>query len=111
MIQGYFSHSSRDGTGPSMRCKEVGAAYMGEHQAGRHTRGAGVLAGLQTSPGHCNSMFQESFRGFAVAHGQRRNDARGDKDMWTVLYNGGGSHISDSQSCIPEGYTATGERE
>merc|ERR1712217_619315 len=39
-----------------------------------------------------------------------RNDARGDRDMWTVLYNGGGSDISDSESCLPEGYTATGER-
>jgi len=26
------------------------------------------------------------------------------------LYNGGGSDISDSESCIPEGYTATGEK-
>lgn len=109
MIQGYFSHDSRDGSSPRMRCEAVGAVYRGEHLAGRHTTGLGALRGLQTSPGHCNSMFQESFRGFAVAHGARRNDDRGDGDVWTVLYNGGGSDISDSESCLPEGYTATGE--
>jgi len=110
MIQGYFSHDSRDGISPRMRCEAVGAVYRGEHQAGRHSTGLGALRGLQTSPPHCNSMFQKSFRGFAVAHGARRNDPRGDGDVWTVLYNGGGSHISDSESCLPEGYTATGER-
>jgi len=109
-IQGYSSHISRDGSSPRMRCEAVGAAYTGEHQAGTHTTGPGALAGLQTSRGHCNSMFQKSFRGFAVAHGARRNDPRGDGDVWTVLYNGGGSDISDSESCLPEGYTATGER-
>merc|ERR1719469_790932 len=57
------------GCTPRMRCEAVGAVYKGEHQAGRHSRGIGALRGLQTSPGHCNSMFQESFRGFAVAHG------------------------------------------
>merc|ERR1712157_98774 len=111
-IQDYFSHNSRDGTGPSMRCEAVGAVYKGEHQAGRHATGLGALRGLQTSPGHCNSMFDPSFLGFAAAHGARRNDpdGRGDGDVWTVLYNGGGSDISDSESCIPAGYTATGER-
>jgi len=109
-IQGYFSHNSRDGFSPRMRCEEIGAVYRGEHQAGRHSTGLGALRGLQSSPGHCNSMFDPSFRGFASAHGARRNDPRGDGDVWTVLYNGGGSDISDSVSCIPEGYTATGER-
>jgi hypothetical protein len=109
-IQGYFSHISRDGTSARMRCEEVGAVYGGEHQAGRHTTGLGALRGLQTSPGHCNSMFNPSYFGFAVAHGARRNDPRGDGDVWTVLYNGGGDDIADSESCIPAGYTATGER-
>jgi len=109
-IQGYFSHDSRDGTSARMRCEAVGALYGGEHQAGRHTTGLGALRGLQSSPGHCNSMFNPSFRGFASAHGARRNDPRGDGDVWTVLYNGGGSDISDSETCIPAGYTATGER-
>jgi len=108
-IQGYFSHDSRDGFSPRMRCEAVGAVYKGEHQAGRHTTGLGALTGLQTSPGHCNSMFDPSFLGFAAAHGARRNDPRGDGDVWTVLYNEGGSDISDSESCIPPGYTATGE--
>ena len=93
-----------------MRCEAVGAVYKGEHQAGRHTTGLGALTGLQTSPGHCNSMFDPSFLGFAVAHGARRNDPRGDGDVWTVLYNEGGIDISDSESCIPAGYTATGEK-
>merc|ERR1719356_2239232 len=57
-----------------------------------------------------DQMIQDSFRGFAVAHGARRNDDRGDGDVWTVLYNGGGNDISDAESCIPEGWTATGER-
>merc|ERR1712157_696125 len=95
-----------------MRCEAVGAVYKGEHQAGRHATGLGALRGLQTSPGHCNSMFDPSFLGFAAAHGARRNDpdGRGDGDVWTVLYNEGGSDISDSESCIPAGFTATGER-
>merc|ERR1712038_1113178 len=109
-IQGYFSHISRDGSSPRMRCEAVGCKEIGEHQAGRHATGLGALRGLQSSPGHCNSMFNPSYRGFAAAHGARRNDPRGDGDIWTVLYNGGGSDISDSESCIPAGYTATGER-
>eukprot|EP00588_Corethron_pennatum_P003003 CAMPEP_0194298052 /NCGR_PEP_ID=MMETSP0169-20130528/59949_1 /TAXON_ID=218684 /ORGANISM="Corethron pennatum, Strain L29A3" /LENGTH=443 /DNA_ID=CAMNT_0039047993 /DNA_START=189 /DNA_END=1517 /DNA_ORIENTATION=- len=109
-IQGYFSHISRDGISPRMRCEAVGAVYKGEHQAGWHNTGPAALRGLQSSPGHCNSMFDPSFLGFAVAHGARRNDPRGDGDVWTVLYNGGGSDISDSESCIPAGYTATGEQ-
>jgi len=109
-IQGYFSHNSRDGTSARMRCEAVGAVYKGEHQAGWHATGLAALRGLQSSPGHCNSMFDPSKLGFAGAHGARRNDPRGNGDVWTVLYNGGGSDISDSESCIPAGYTATGER-
>lgn len=111
VIQGYFSHTSRDGSSPRMRCEAVGCRETGEHQAGRHATGPGALAGLQSSPGHCNSMFNPSFQGFAAAHGARRNDPRGDGDVWTVLYNRGGSDISDSESCIPDGFTATGERQ
>jgi len=105
-IQGYFSHNSRDGYSPRMRCEAVGAVYKGEHQAGRHSTGLGALRGLQSSPGHCNSMFDPSFQGFAAAHGARRNDPRGDGDVWTVLYNGGGSDISDSISS-PSGHAAS----
>merc|ERR1719276_803210 len=99
-----------DGSSPRMRCEEVGAVYRGEHLAGRHTTGLGALRGLQSSPGHCNSMFNPSYLGFAVAHGARRNDPRGDGDVWAALYNGGGTDIADFESCIPAGYTATGER-
>jgi len=109
-IQDYFSHNSRYGFSPRMRCEAVGAVYKGEHQAGRHATGPGALKGLQTSPGHCNSMFNPFYLGFAVAHGARRNDSRGNKDVWTVLYNDGDNDISDSESCIPAGYTATGEQ-
>ena len=109
-IQGYFGHISKDGYSPRMRCEEIpGCRQRGEHLAGRHTTGLGALRGLQTSPGHCNSMFQTTFRGIGVAHGMRRNDPRGDGDIWAVLYNAGGSDITDSESCIPAGYTATGE--
>jgi hypothetical protein len=48
-------------------------------------------------------MFDLRFRGFAVGH------SSGDKDVWTVMYNRGGDDISDSESCIPDGYTATGD--
>eukprot|EP00587_Corethron_hystrix_P002166 CAMPEP_0113318120 /NCGR_PEP_ID=MMETSP0010_2-20120614/12797_1 /TAXON_ID=216773 ORGANISM="Corethron hystrix, Strain 308" /NCGR_SAMPLE_ID=MMETSP0010_2 /ASSEMBLY_ACC=CAM_ASM_000155 /LENGTH=576 /DNA_ID=CAMNT_0000175321 /DNA_START=361 /DNA_END=2088 /DNA_ORIENTATION=- /assembly_acc=CAM_ASM_000155 len=109
-IQGFFSHISRDGFSPRMRCLVAGCEERGEHQAGRHTTGPGALAGLQTSAGHCNSMFDERYAGFAAGHGMRRNDERGDGDVWTVLYNFGDDHITDSESCIPEGWTATGER-
>merc|ERR1712032_840061 len=86
----------------SERCDDLPFCWL-------QLRDEAALRGLQSSPGHCNSMFQTSFRGFAVAHGARRNNDRGDGDVWTVLYNGGGSDISDSESCLPEGYTATGE--
>jgi len=108
--QGYFSHTGKDGRSPRQRAEDVGAVGGPEHQAGWHSTGPAALRGLQTSPGHCNSMFQRSFRGVAVGHGARRNDPRGDGDIWTVMYNWGGDDISDSESCIPEGYTATGDR-
>lgn len=108
-IQGYFSHTGKDGRSARQRAEDVGAKGGPEHQAGRHRTGLGALRGLQSSPGHCNSMFQTKFRGFAVGHGARRNDPRGDGDIWTVMYNSGGDDISDSESCIPDGYTATGD--
>jgi len=110
-IQGYCSHDSRDGISPRMRCEEVGAAFRGEHaacQGGGHTQGPSALRGLQTSAGHCNSMFNPSFGGFAVAHGA--DVISGTGNVWVALYNKGGSDITDSESCIPEGFTATGER-
>jgi len=105
--QNYCSHTGKDGRSPRMRAEAVGAKGGAEHIACFHSEGPAALAGLQTSPGHCNSMYQVSFRGFAVGHGDGPN---GDKDRWTVMYNMGGDDISDSESCIPEGYTATGDR-
>merc|ERR1712157_70536 len=112
-IQNYCSHDNKEGWSPRMRCAVYGTVCPGEHTdcaGARHTEGPDALRGLQSSPGHCNSMYNPSFKGFAAAHGARRNDPRGDGDVWTVLYNRGGSDISDSESCIPEGFTATGER-
>ena len=61
VIQGYLSHSSRDGLSPRMRNELVGAKGWAEHLAGRHKTGLGALRGLQTSAGHCNSMFDPNF--------------------------------------------------
>lgn len=110
-IQGYFSHTGKDGRSERERAEDVGAVSRGEHQAGHHSTGAGALGGLQTSPGHCNSMFQPKYRGIAVGHGARRDDPRGDGDIWTIMYNfGPPDDLKDSVSCIPAGYTGTGDR-
>ena len=55
-------------------------------------------------------MFDPLFLGFAVAHRAHQSNPCGDGDVLIVLYNEEGSDISDSESCIPAGYTATGER-
>jgi len=105
-IQGYFSHSGENPvTSERERSKRVGAQSRGEHQVGRDTSASGALNGLQASPGHSNSMMQPKYKGMAVAHGKP-----GQRGIWTVLYNFGGEMIVDSESCIPEGYTATGDR-
>jgi hypothetical protein len=110
-IQGYCGHDAKDGRSPRQRAEAVGAKGVGEHQicpapAKDHT-GPGALHGLQGSPGHCNSMFDPTFRGFAVGYADGSN---GNRHVWTVMYNGGGDDISDSESCIPDGYTATGDQ-
>ena len=105
-IQNYCGHNAKDGMSPRQRAERVGAIGPWEHIAcagSRHSQGPAALRGLQTSAGHCNSMFDLRFRGFAVGH------SSGDKDVWTVMYNRGGDDISDSESCIPDGYTATGD--
>merc|ERR1712194_502360 len=38
------------------------------------------------------------------------NQAVDGGNVWTVLYNNGGNDIRDSESCIPAGWTNTGER-
>jgi len=104
-IQGYFSHFGENPrTSERERSERVGAQSRGEHQAGRDSSAAGALNGLQGSPGHSNSMMQPKYKGMAVAHGKP-----GQRGLWTVLYNFGGDMIVDSESCIPEGYTATGD--
>lgn len=108
-LQGYFSHTGKDGSQHWERARAVGAVSKGEHQAGWHSTGPAALRGLQSSPGHCNSMAATKFRGIAVGHGMRRNDPRGDGDIWTVQYNYGGTDIKDSESCIPSGYNSTGD--
>jgi len=110
-IQNYCSHDNKEGWSPRMRCAVYGTVCPGEHTAcagARHTEGPDALRGLQSSPGHCNSMYNPSFKGFAVAHGA--NQAVGGGNVWTVLYNNGGNDIRDSESCIPAGWTNTGER-
>jgi len=105
-IQGYFSHfGEKPRTSERERSERVGAQSRGEHQAGRGSSWSGALRGLQSSPGHSNSMFQPKRKGFAVAHGRPAQ-----RNIWTVLYNLGGDMISDSESCIPDGFTATGDR-
>ena len=92
-----------------MRAERVGAVGPWEHIAcagSNHPDGPGALRGLQSSPGHCNSMYDLRFKGFAVGHSSPSTG----RDVWTVMYNRGGNDISDSESCIPEGYTATGDR-
>merc|ERR1712003_192703 len=94
-----------------MRCAVYGTVCPGEHIAcagAGHTEGPDALRGLQSSPGHCNSMYDLSLKGFAVAHGA--NQKPGGGNVWTALYNNGGSDIKDSESCIPPGWTNTGER-
>ena len=104
-IQGYFSHFGENpATSERERSERVGAQSRGEHQAGRDSSASGALHGLQGSPGHSNSMMQPKYKGMAVAHGKP-----GQRGLWTVLYNFGGDMIVDSESCIPEGYTATGD--
>lgn len=109
-IRGYFSHfgSTNNGKIPATserdRSERVGAQSRGEHQVGRDSSALGALNGLQSSPGHSNSMMQPKYKGMAVAHGKP-----GKRGIWTVLYNFGGDMIVDSESCIPEGYTATGD--
>jgi len=112
-IQNYCdgNHLDRKGWSPRMRCAVYGTVCPGEHAicpsgGGRHTTGPSALAGLQSSPGHCNSMYDLRFKGFAVARGS----TDGSRNAWVVTYNFGGSDIKDSESCIPEGWTATGER-
>ena len=110
-IQGYCSHTARDpdGLSPRMRAGRVGAVGPWEHIAcagSRHPDGPGALRGLQSSPSHCNSMYDLRFKGFAVGHSSPSTG----RDVWTAMYNRGGNDISDSESCIPEGYTATGDR-
>jgi len=110
-IQDYCSHDGKDGWSPGMRCKFHGTVCTGEHtacQGARHTGGRDALRGLQSSAGHCNSMFNPSFKGFAVAHGADQTSGR--DNVWTALYNNGGIDIKGSESCIPPGYTATGEQ-
>merc|ERR1719461_1380018 len=106
-IQNYCSHTGRDGSSPRQRAERVGAVGPGEHQAcapmGMHTEGPSALAGLQTSPGHCNSMYNPDFRGAAVGFATHA------RQIWTVMYNGGGDDITDSTSCIPAGYNAQGD--
>merc|ERR1719512_667256 len=94
-----------------MRCTVYGTVCPGEHAicpsgGSRHTTGPSALAGLQSSPGHCNSMYDPRFKGVAVGHGS----TDGNRNAWVVTYNFGGSDIKDSESCIPPGWTATGER-
>ena len=109
-IQNYCSHTAKDGTSPGQRAKRVGAAGGWEHVAcagSRHKEGGAALRGLQSSPGHCNSMFDHRFQGFAVGHSSPSTG----RDVWTAMYNLGGNDISDSESCIPDGFTAsTGDR-
>ena len=110
-IQNYCSHNARDpdGLSPRMRAERVGAVGPWEHIAcagSRHKEGPAALRGLQSSPSHCNSMYDLRFRGFAVGHSSPSTG----RDVWTVMYNRGGNDISDSESCIPDGYTATGNR-
>lgn len=105
-IQGYFDHFGRSPrTTERERSERVGAQSRGEHQAGRGSSWSGALTGLQGSPGHCNSMFQPKRKGMAIAHGKP-----GQRNLWTVLYNYGGDMIEDDESCIPEGWLATGDR-
>jgi len=111
-IQSYCdgNHLDRKGWSPRMRCTVYGTVCPGEHAicpsgGSRHTTGPSALAGLQSSPGHCNSMYDPRFKGVAVGHGSRADN----RNAWVVTYNFGGSDIKDSESCIPEGYTATGE--
>lgn len=104
-IQGYFSHFGQNPrTTERERSERIGAQSSGEHIAGRESGWSGALRGLQGSPGHCNSMFQPKRRGMAVGHGWP-----GQRGIWTALYNLEGM-VEDSESCIPDGYTATGER-
>ena len=108
-IQNYCGHDAKDGTSPRMRAERVGAVGPWEHIAcpgSNHPDGPGALRGLQSSPGHCNSMYNPDIKGFAVGHSSPSTG----RDVWTVMYNRGGNDISDSESCIPEGYTATGDR-
>jgi len=108
-IQGYFSHEGQNPTtSERQRSERVGAQSRGEHQAGRGSSWSGALRGLQSSPGHSNSMFQPKRKGMAVAHGKRVLP-RSPGNIWTVLYNLEGM-VEDSESCIPEGFTATGDR-
>merc|ERR1712038_404137 len=112
-IQNYCdgNHLDRKGWSPRMRCSVYGTVCPGEHAicpsgGSRHTTGPSALAGLQSSPGHCNSMYDPRFKGVAVGHGSRADN----RNAWVVTYNFGGSDIRDSESCIPAGWTNTGER-
>ena len=107
-IQNYCAHNAKDGLSPRQRAERVGAVGPWEHTAcagSRHSQGPAALRGLQTSAGHCNSMYDLRFRGFAVGHSSPSTG----RDVWTVMYNRGGNDISDSESCLPDGYTATGD--
>jgi uncharacterized protein YkwD len=81
----YFSHNSRDGTGPAARVERAGYNYGGTAEniaAGQMTPEAAVAAWV-TSPGHCANLMSAEYTEMGVAMASNRHSAMG--AYWTQV--------------------------
>ncbi len=69
-LNGYFSHTSQDGTSPFVRMQQAGYSYgwAGENIAAGTTTPAAVMQGWLASPGHCANILNPKFSQIGVGY-------------------------------------------